>query len=717
MNTIILIPTNPERNLSNIILGLVHSLERQKKKIYLFEPIFKKIEEKNNDVEKLIKITSKKCIYQRSKKKNVERSEFFEKEKVLEEIIDYYNLIRLKEDIDKIYLIKGNCISNEYHSNMFINYEIMNSISAKIVFIASEDTDYHQSILKYIQFLKISRKNVLGIIFSNVSDYLDEHPKKTFLNFSYKENLNKKHFNSKKRNFKAFSNIEMIKIPWNFNLMSIRSIDISRYLKSNILNRGEIETKRINSILFGTKKLFDHFNNIPEKSLIISSSKDLQTIISTYLSILNERLKISTLLIVDGLDIDRTLYNCLHRLFYNTHLPVLIVEENLFETSVKIQKINPLNLMIQYQDVQKIKKIRNYISTHLEGSWIKSLFIEEKKSISNFFLECRGENISAAMFRYKLIYLAKQKRKTIILPEGETFKMIRAASICKKKGISNCILLGNPKKVKKIADQFEISLKDIEILDPKTIYHRYIDQLVILRKKKGMNRESASSQLKKNNILLATMMLQQDEVDGLVSGIVNTTADTIRPALQLIKTNSISSIISSIFFMLFPKKTLIFGDCAINIDPNSEELSEIAIQSAESAMHFGIIPKIAMISYSTGNSAYGDSVEKVKSAVKIIKRKKPELLVDGPIQYDAAISEEVSKKKFPNSNLSGKATVFIFPNLDTGNAVYKAVQRAANLTSVGPILQGIRKPVNDLSRGASIEDIIYTIAATSIQSR
>ena len=212
------------------------------------------------------------------------------------------------------------------------------------------------------------------------------------------------------------------------------------------------------------------------------------------------------------------------------------------------------------------------------------------------------------------------------------------------------------------------------------------------------------------------MMLQMGQVDGLVSGAVNTTANTIRPALQLVKTAPESSLVSSIFFMLLPEQVLVYGDCAINPDPNAEQLADIAIQSADSAAAFGIPPRVAMISYSTGSSGQGADVEKVTKATQLAKAKRPDLIIDGPLQYDAAIMENVAKKKAPNSPVAGKATVFIFPDLNTGNTTYKAVQRSADLVSIGPMLQGMNKPVNDLSRGALVDDIVYTIALTAIQA-
>jgi len=212
------------------------------------------------------------------------------------------------------------------------------------------------------------------------------------------------------------------------------------------------------------------------------------------------------------------------------------------------------------------------------------------------------------------------------------------------------------------------------------------------------------------------MMLALGEVDGLVSGAIHTTANTVRPAFQLIKTAPGFSLVSSIFFMLLPEQVVVYGDCAINPDPTATELAEIAIQSADSAAAFGIEPRVAMISYSTGESGTGSGVDKVREATKIAQERRPDLMIDGPLQYDAAAIESVGKQKAPDSKVAGRATVFVFPDLNTGNTTYKAVQRSANVVSVGPMLQGLNKPVNDLSRGALVEDIVYTIALTAIQA-
>jgi len=239
--------------------------------------------------------------------------------------------------------------------------------------------------------------------------------------------------------------------------------------------------------------------------------------------------------------------------------------------------------------------------------------------------------------------------------------------------------------------------------------------MVELRRHKKLSAQAAADQLE-DNVVLGTMMLAQGEVDGLVSGAEHSSANTVRPALQLIKTKPGVQSVSSIFFMGLPDQVVVYGDCAVIQDPDAATLAEIAIQSADSARQFGIPPRVAMISYSTGESGTGAHVEKVREAVRIAHELRPDLLLDGPLQYDAAATRDVAEKKAPDSPVAGRATVFVFPDLNTGNTTYKAVQRSANVISIGPMLQGLRRPVNDLSRGALVEDIVYTIALTAVQA-
>lgn len=327
-----------------------------------------------------------------------------------------------------------------------------------------------------------------------------------------------------------------------------------------------------------------------------------------------------------------------------------------------------------------------------------------------------NQKLTPSVFKAELISLARSANKKIVLPEGDEPRTLKAASICAEQNIAECILLGDKEKINAVAKEHSIKLNErITIINPKMVYEKYIENLVELRRHKGMTPDDAKKQLQ-DNVMLGTMMLKMGDVDGLVSGAVNTTANTIRPALQIIKLKPGMSLVSSVFFMCFPTEVMVFGDCAINPNPTASELAEIAIQSADSASCFGISPRVAMLSYSTGKSGAGQDVEKVLEACNIVNSKRPDIMIDGPLQYDAASTLDVAKLKAPNSKVAGNATVFIFPDLNSGNISYKSVQRSTGIICMGPILQGLNKPVNDLSRGCFVEDIVFTIALTAVQA-
>ncbi|MGN6129552.1 MAG: phosphate acetyltransferase, partial [Nocardioidaceae bacterium] len=325
--------------------------------------------------------------------------------------------------------------------------------------------------------------------------------------------------------------------------------------------------------------------------------------------------------------------------------------------------------------------------------------------------------LSPAAFRYRLVEQARQADARIVLPEGTEPRTIRAAAVCAERGIARSVLLGDPDDVAAAARSAGVQLPDgVEIVDPRSLARGFVDDLVEVRRHKGMTHDMAREQLG-SPVTVGTMMLRAGQVDGLVSGAVHTTADTVRPALQILGTGGGARLVSSVFFMCLPSEVVVYGDCAINPHPSAEQLADIAVSSAATAAQFGVEPRIAMLSYSTGASGSGSDVDKVSKATALVHERAPELLVEGPIQYDAAIDVAVARTKLPDSKVAGRATVFVFPDLNTGNNTYKAVQRSAGAVAVGPVLQGLNRPVNDLSRGALVRDIVNTVAITAIQAQ
>jgi len=385
------------------------------------------------------------------------------------------------------------------------------------------------------------------------------------------------------------------------------------------------------------------------------------------------------------------------------NIPILSVPFDTYKTARALSKIHS---RIRVNSSRKIA-----LALGLFNANVDIPYIEAKIKTAH------SEVMTPIMFEYKLFDIACSNRKRIVLPESEDERILRAAEIILHRGVADIILLGKEEELRENYLRLGLDLSGATIINPCTspLMHEFVDTFYEMRKHKGLMREVAQDAMLHVNYF-ATMMVELGYADGMVSGAIHSTGDTIRPALQIIKTTKDVSVVSSVFFMCLETKVLVYGDCAVNQDPDATTLADIALASARTAYAFGIEPKVAMLSYSTGDSGTGADVEKVREATNIVKSKAKELLVEGPIQYDAAVNMAVAKKKLPNSKVAGKATVFIFPDLNTGNNTYKAVQRSSGAVAIGPILQGLNKPVNDLSRGCLVADIVNTVAITAIQA-
>jgi phosphate acetyltransferase len=326
--------------------------------------------------------------------------------------------------------------------------------------------------------------------------------------------------------------------------------------------------------------------------------------------------------------------------------------------------------------------------------------------------------VTPLMFEYGLLDRARQHPQHIVLPEGSDDRILRAASTLLRRGVAKLTILGDEGEVRGRAAELGLDISGANILSTfnEELRERFATEYVKLRAYKGMTMETARDTVTDVSYF-GTMMVHLGLADGMVSGAAHTTAHTIRPSFEIIKTKPEVSIVSSVFLMCLEDRVLVYGDCAVNPDPDATQLADIAISSAATAAQFGIDQRIAMLSYSTGSSGSGVDVDKVRAATALVVQRRPDLAVDGPIQYDAAVDVAVGKSKMPDSEVAGRATVFIFPDLNTGNNTYKAVQRSAGAVAIGPVLQGLRKPINDLSRGALVHDIVNTVAITAIQAQ
>ncbi|MGO1769445.1 MAG: phosphate acetyltransferase [Microbacterium sp.] len=330
----------------------------------------------------------------------------------------------------------------------------------------------------------------------------------------------------------------------------------------------------------------------------------------------------------------------------------------------------------------------------------------------------RTDVVTPLMFEYDLLARARAARRRIVLPEGDDDRILRAAAVLLERGVAQLTILGEPFEVRSRAIELGLDIQDATVLSPfdAVAVDRYATEYARLRAHKGMTYERAADTVTDPSYF-GTMMVHLGEADGMVSGAAHTTAHTIRPSFEIIRTAPGVSVVSSVFLMALADRVLVYGDCAVIPDPTSDQLADIAVSSAATARQFGIDPRVAMLSYSTGASGSGADVDKVREATALARERAPELPVEGPIQYDAAADAAVARTKLPDSAVAGRATVFVFPDLNTGNNTYKAVQRSAGAVAIGPVLQGLAKPVNDLSRGATVQDIVNTVALTAIQAQ
>lgn len=488
-------------------------------------------------------------------------------------------------------------------------------------------------------------------------------------------------------------------VPRRQELSALRISDVAKALGAKVVHPGD-QDRRVLSVSLAAKAVPAVFQAFRPGTLVIVPGDRSEVLMAAALAVLRG-VPIAGLLLTGQVPPDPQVVDLCRRAM-ETGLPILASPEDTLETVDQVLRIEK---SVRADDRRRAELVMNTIANAVDEDWLRQITRSQ-----------RPRRLSPPAFRHLLIMRAKEINARIVLPEGDEARTIAAAVACVERGIARCVLLGDASRIRNVAADHGIVLTSgVEIIDPSGQVDKYVRQMMDLRKHKGLTEQAARNQLQ-DRVVLGTMMLEQGVVDGLVSGAVHTTADIVRPALQLVKTAEGASIVSSVFFMCLPEQVLVYGDCAINPDPSAEELAEIALQSAESAAAFGIEPVVAMISYSTGSSGAGQDVEKVAEATRIAKLRRPDLTIDGPLQYDAAVMPDVAASKAPGSVVAGRATVLVFPDLNTGNTTYKAVQRSAHVVSIGPMLQGLARPINDLSRGCLVEDIIYTIALTAIQS-
>ncbi|MBT1711980.1 phosphate acetyltransferase [Fulvivirgaceae bacterium PWU5] len=492
-------------------------------------------------------------------------------------------------------------------------------------------------------------------------------------------------------------------IPWDKSLQSPTLREIKDALDARVLFGEELLSNQADNFVTGAMMLPGFLSHIKDNVLIVTPGDRGDIVIGALQANLSSTYpKVAGIVLTAGIEPDEPVIRLLQGL--QTVVPIISVLKGTFETTTIIGNIHS---RITADNKQKITLAIDTFEKYVD--W---------KALDDKLYTFEPEGITPHMFQYQLVRSAKSQKKHIVLPEGNEDRILKAAARLIKQDVVDLTLLGDPVEITASIRRLGLDLDpaSIRIINPadSSYYTPYVETLYELRKAKNVNMEMARD-LMTDVSYFGTMMVYKGDADGMVSGAVHTTQHTIRPALQFIKTRPGVSIVSSVFFMCLPERVAVFGDCAVNPNPTAPQLAEIAISSAESSARFGIEPRIAMLSYSSGSSGEGEDVERVREATLLVRQKRPDLKIEGPIQYDAAVDPLVGKQKMPGSEVAGRASVLIFPDLNTGNNTYKAVQRETGALAIGPMLQGLNKPINDLSRGCTVDDIFNTVVITAIQ--
>ncbi len=675
-----------------VCLGMMHLLKRRYHRVGFFRPIIKHTVQDDPHIQLLFNHFSlsqdPQSSYGLTLDKFRELSSQDKNSAILQELI--IKIKRLEKEFDFILIAGLNREEISVNLDFDTNLEIAKNLGSSFISIINAKEKTNIEILEALQVDKNSIKDE-GIHYFGTFINRVAHS-----NFSSLTKLLNE--NSIVSNFYILPQIDALE--------SINISNIKKSLKAELLFG---ETKNLNRQVRHTKiasMTLDNFlKRIEEGDLIIVPGDRSDIIVGSLVAVhAKSTPTISGILLTGGLRPKKIIAKLLHG-FDNLSIPILAVNTDTYSSAMDVSQIRPT---LEAKSYTKIAIALGAFCKYVDKSKITDQLHMDSESI-----------MTPLMFQYNLFEKARKKRKNIVLPESSDNRILRAAENLLSCQAVDITLIGNKKEIYHRAALLGLKIKKATIINPKTsnLTEEFIQTLYNLRKHKGMTQDRARDIMMHNENYFATMLVHLGYVDGMVSGAIHTTAQTVRPAFQIIKTQPNTSIISSLFFMCLDTKVLVYADCAINQSPNSEELAQIAISSAQSASSFGIEPKIAMLSYSSGESGTGEDVEEVRKATQIIRQREPSLQVEGPIQYDAAIDKGVAKTKLPDSLVAGNATVLIFPDLNTGNNTYKAVQRSSGAVAIGPILQGLNKPVNDLSRGAKVVDIINTILITAIQAQ
>jgi phosphate acetyltransferase len=607
---------------------------------------------------------------------------------IIDTIISKYKKL---EDTHDFVMVDGMDFEGEGASFEFSsNVEIAKNLGTPVILVAKgegyEPAEITRNILSTLQTLSEKEVRLVAVIANKTDPAKTEELNRLFSRLLPKEVLG-------------------AVIPLTRELKSPTMKEIVSAVNGRILFGKNNLSNRVDHFIVGAMQLRNCLTHLEENTLIVTPGDRGDIIIAMIQANLSKNYpKVAGMILSGGLEPEAPIVKLVEGL--EDVVPIVQVQTGTFET---VKNVGTIKSRIYFDNNFKIDLAINTFEKCIDTT-----------AIIDKIVTFKPEGMTPRMFQYQMVKRAGKEIKHIVLPEGNDDRILIAAEKLLKQGIVRLTILGKK-------DMLESSIKRLNLdLDPAMVHfidpsespdlQDYINTLYELRKNKNVTMDMATD-LMKDSAYFGTMMVYKGHADGMVSGSINTTQHTIRPALQFIKTKPGVSTVSSIFFMCLEDRVIVFGDCAVIPKPTSEQLADIAISSAESSIMFGIEPRIAMLSYSSGTSGEGEEVDKVRRATELVKSRRPDLQIEGPIQYDAAVDPVVARQKLPGSKVAGQATVLIFPDLNTGNNTYKAVQRETGAIAIGPVLQGLKKPVNDLSRGCTVDDIFNTVVITAIQAQ
>jgi|688.fasta_scaffold00047_63 phosphate acetyltransferase len=683
----------PRSGKSLLSLGLMDALLSRMAKVAYYRPIITEGKKSKIDshLQLILQTFNLKFDYENAysytKQKMIQLVNLGKKGEVIDTIMNDYK--RLEEEYDFV-LVEGSDFEDEVSVFEFeINLQIAKNLGLPVLINASGDNSIEDS----IQNLELAYKSFLGKEIGVMAIVINKIQEK-----------NRSKFIKGIQKFCA-DEVQILAIPVNELLSNPSVREVVEALNGKVLFGEHLLDGIVGSFSVGAMQLHNYLTHIGQNNLVITPGDRADIIIGVLQAHKSASYpRMVGIILTGGLIPEESILKLIEGL--DDIIPIISVEENTFKAANKIGRIN---CKIRPDDTTKIQLSLETFYKYVDSD----LLIE---NVTNF----TSKGITPKMFQYNLLKKARKVRKHIVLPESEDLRILEATDRLIAADVVDITLLGKKETIEKslIKSGILLPLDKVTIIDPvnSVYYADFVETFYELRKHKNVNHDIAKD-LMSDVSYFGTMMVFKGLADGMVSGAIHTTQHTIRPALQIIKTKKGISIVSSVFFMCLEDRISVFGDCAINPNPTAEELAQIAISSAESSQAFGIEPKIAMLSYSSGSSGIGEDVERVRKATELVKTLRPDLQIEGPIQYDAAVDMTVGKSKMPDSLVAGQANVLIFPDLNTGNNTYKAVQRETGAVAIGPMLQGLNKPVNDLSRGCTVEDVYNTIIITAIQAK